>query len=79
MGQKHATTAIKDNETKQKKLTKRKFKIPYARKNEVEEILSEKDTLSSADRANATEQRNTTLVFRMKKHCALIILYLLTY
>ena len=48
-------------ETKQKKPPKRKFKVPYARKQEEEKIPFEKDTLSSAEMAYATEQRNTML------------------
>ena len=43
----------------QKKLQKRKFKVPYARRNEDTKIPSEKATLSSAEMANTMEQKNT--------------------
>ena len=39
---------------------KRKFKVPSATKNEEKKIPSEKDTLSSAEMNNTTEQGNTT-------------------
>ena len=45
----------------QKKLKKRKFKVPYARKNEDTKIPFEKVTLSSAEMANTMEQKDTLL------------------
>ena len=43
------------------KTQKRKFKVPYARKNEDTKIPFEKVTLSSANLANTMEQKNTLL------------------
>ena len=44
-----------------KKSTKRKFKVPFARKNEEEKIPFEKESFSSAEMVNAMEQKNTML------------------
>ena len=54
---------IANQNTKQcrKKLKKRKFKVLFARKNEDINIPFEKKALSSAELANTTEQRDTTL------------------
>ena len=43
------------------KSTKRKFKVPFARKNEEEEIAFKKESFSSAEMINTTGQKNTTL------------------
>ena len=45
----------------QKELSKRKFKVPFARKNEEEKIPFEKEYFSSAELVNAMKQKNTTL------------------
>ena len=45
----------------QKKLKKRKFKVPYARKNEDMKIPFKNITLSSADMANTMQQKRTLL------------------
>ena len=55
------TNAIQEKETIKKKLKKRKFKVPYATKNEEKKIPSEKWTHSSAEMDNPMEQRNTKL------------------
>jgi len=55
------TVINQENETMQKKLKKRKFKVPYARKNEDTKIPFEKVTLSSAEMANTMEQKDTLL------------------
>ena len=52
------TVTKQEKQTMQKKLHKRKFKIPYARKNEDTRIPSEKVNLSSAEMANTMEQRH---------------------
>ena len=79
MGDEQQHTAMKKNEPMQIKSTKRKFKVPFARKNEEEEIRFKKESFSSTEMVNTTGQKNTTLgshlVFRMKKSCALIILH----
>ena len=56
-------TAVTNQEkhTMQKKLQKRKFKVPNARKNEDTRIPYEKANLSSAEMANTMEQKNTLL------------------
>ena len=53
------TDTKQEKHTTQKKLQKRKFKVPYARKNEDTRISSEKVNLSSAEMANTMEQKNT--------------------
>ena len=53
------TVTNQENQSTQKKLQKRKFKVPYARKNEDIKIPSEKITLSSAEMTNTMEQKNT--------------------
>ena len=60
-GQEQQRTAMKENKTLQKKSTKRKFKVPFARKNEEEEIPFEKESFSSAEMVNTMEKKNTTL------------------
>ena len=55
------TIASEENEAMQKKLKKRKCKVPYARINEATKIPIEKETLSSAEMAKTMEQRDTTL------------------
>ena len=61
MEQKQSDTN-QQNQTMQKKLNKRKFKVPYAKKkNEDTKIPSEKVTLSSAEMENTMEQKNTLL------------------
>ena len=52
---------MKKNEPMQIKSTKRKFKVPFARKNEEEEIPFEKESFSSAEMINTTGQKKTTL------------------
>ena len=53
------TVTKQEKHTTQKKLQKRKFKVPYARKNEDTRIPSEKVNLSSAEMANTMEQKDT--------------------
>ena len=55
------TVTNQENQTMQKKLQKKNFKVPYARKNEDTKIPSEKVNLSSAEMANTMEQKNTLL------------------
>ena len=57
--QEKQTVTNREKQSTQKKLQKRKFKIPYARKHEDARIPSEKVTLSSAEMANTLEQKNT--------------------
>jgi len=57
--EKHTTQKKQEKHTTQKKLQKRKFKVPYARKNEDTRIPSEKVNLSSAEMANTMEQKDT--------------------
>ena len=45
----------------QKKSTKRKFKVPFARRSEEEKIPSEKESFSVAKMVNTMEKKNTTL------------------
>ena len=45
----------------QKKSTKRKFKVPFARRSEKEKIPSEKESFSVAKMVNTMEKKNTTL------------------
>ena len=59
--QEKQTVTNREKQSTQKKLQKRKFKIPYARKHEDARIPSEKVTLSSAEMANTLEQKNTFL------------------
>jgi len=61
LGDEQQHTAMKKNELMQIKSTKRKFKVPFARKNEEEAIPFEKESFSSAEMVNTTGQKNTTL------------------
>ena len=47
--------------TAQKKLAKRKFKVPVAKTNEASQIPNEKVSLSSAKKEGAMDHENTTL------------------
>ena len=71
------TDTKQEKHTMQKKLQKRKFKVPYARKNGDTRIPSETVNLSSAEMANTMEQktlyRESQLRFQMKKSYLLII------
>ena len=74
-GQKQLQTATKENNTSQKKSTKRKFKVPFARRNSEDKIPCEKVSFSSAEMVNTLGQKNTTLgkpvgVLDDKKLCA---------
>ena len=53
------TVTKQEKHTTRKKLQKRRFKVPYARKNEDTRIPSEKVNLSSAEMANTMEQKDT--------------------
>ena len=50
-----------EKQIKQKKHAKRKFKVPFAKKNEENQIPIEKEALSSTKKEGATEHRNTML------------------
>ena len=74
-GQKQQHTAMKENKTSQTKSTKRKFKVPFAKRNSEEMIPFEKVSLSSAEMVDTLGQKNTTLgkpvgVLDDKKLCA---------
>ena len=75
MGQEQQNTAMKENKTSQTKSTKRKFKVPFAKRNSEEKIPFEKVSLSSAEMVDTLGQKNTTSgkpvgVLDGKKLCA---------
>ena len=74
-GQKQQHTAMKENKTSQTKSTKRKFKVPFAKRNSEKMIPFEKVFLSSAEMVDTLGQKNTTLgkpvgVLDERKLCA---------
>jgi len=52
---------IEETKSAQKKLAKRKFKVPFAKRNEASQIPTEKVALSSAKKEGAMDQKKTML------------------
>ena len=71
LGQKQNAEETEEKQTAQKKLAKRKFKVPFAKRNEASQIPIEKEALSSAKRKVQwiikTLHWESQMVFVMKK------------
>ena len=60
-GQEQQNTAMKENKNSQIASTKKKFKVPFARKNSEEKIPFEKVSFSSAEMVDTLGQKNAML------------------